>query len=152
MNDSRKKIEIVFKRSGLSQVAFAKKVGITDSYVSKLLNPKEKINPSATLINSICHAFNIDLEWFYSEKDEPLRVAEPKPEYKPHGDWQPSQDMLSSEEWNLIGKAHEIIKSKTAYSSALISSINAFYHAMKDDDTKGLNGEQKGENTEKKVM
>ena len=42
MNDSREKIKIVLKRSGLSQIAFAKKIGISESYVSKLLKDDDK--------------------------------------------------------------------------------------------------------------
>lgn len=59
----------------------------------------------------------------------------------------------------MVAKAHEIITSKTAYSSMLLNSINAFYRAMKERSDlkariealeKGLAGTPKDENTEKK--
>ena len=62
----------------------------------------------------------------------PLKVAEPEPEYNKHGDWQPSPEILKSNEFKLAWKMLEIITSNTNYSSALISNINAFYQAVQD--------------------
>jgi len=141
MHDLSKKVKYVFTNLDLSQAKIAKRLGITEAYVSKLLNPKEKINISKTLSKLICHEFNLNQEWFYGENDEPMQVAEHKPEYNQHGNWQPVRELLSSEEWKLIGKAHEIITSDTAYSAALVSNINAFYQAIQE--TKKTNAVQK---------
>jgi len=57
-------------------------------------------------------------------------VAAPDSEYDLHGGWEPQ---TKGKDWELLGKAHKIITSDTVYRSALISNINAFYHAMQTE-------------------
>ncbi len=52
---------------GLSQVAFATKVGIKQSQVSEWLKGKAK--PSYDLLRQICIAFNVSADFFLGLKD-----------------------------------------------------------------------------------
>ena len=82
----------------------------------------------------------------------PLKVAEPEPEYNKHGDWQPSPEILKSNEFKLAWKMLEIITSNTIYSSALISNIHAFYQAVQDAKEKERPKNSANKNTKKKAM
>lgn len=60
-------------------------------------------------------------------------IGHDTPDYDKHGGWKPR---VGSKEWELIGKAHEIMSSETVYRSALINNINAFHKALIDDRDK----------------
>lgn len=65
----------------------------------------------------------------YKVEDHPDRMAAPEREYDPHGGWKPRHEM-QSEDYNIIGKVYDIIRSKSIYSAALKTNINAFHAAM----------------------
>lgn len=56
------RIELIIKKNGLKKVDFARKLGIDQSYVTKLLKG-EKFKPSDALLKSICREFNVSEEW-----------------------------------------------------------------------------------------
>ena len=56
------RIALIIKKNGLKKIQFAKKLGIDQSYVSKLLKG-EKFKPSDALIKSICREFHINEDW-----------------------------------------------------------------------------------------
>ena len=141
---SRKKFEIMKKSFGerlkglrlkrkLKQNQIAIATNILKSTLSELENDKH--SPSSAALVQLSEYFNVSSNWLLTGGGEPTKtphVASHEAEYNQHGNWQPSQELLGSEEWKLIGKTHEIITSDTAYSAALISNINAFYQAMKE--------------------
>lgn len=66
---------------------------------------------------------------FSMRAQEPRQVAQPEPEYEPHGGWQPSNLGLKKEELQLIGQVYEILRTDTIYRQALVSNIRAFHAA-----------------------
>lgn len=55
------RIKILRKTIGISQLDFGKKIGISDTAVSKL--EKGDRNPSEQTIKSICREFNVNYAW-----------------------------------------------------------------------------------------
>lgn len=113
------RIRSVRKRFKLNQAEFSKSIGISSNYLSNL--ETGKYEPSMPILLAIKNRYSIEPESILTDKKpayleknvNDLQVASPEPEYKTHGGWQPSQEILNSEDWKLIGKAYEIIKSNT---------------------------------------
>lgn len=61
----------------------------------------------------------------YNKEEKPveMKLNEPAPVYAPRGRANPK-------EWEIIGKAHEILNSQTLYAAALATNINAFHAAI----------------------
>lgn len=125
----------------LKQYQVAMATGILKSTLSELENDKH--SPSAEALIRLSEYFKVPCDQLLFDK-APVDIAEPTRGY--------GLPLLDMEERDILEKAHEIISSKTVYKNILTDSINSLYKTMKDVDKKGLNGEQKGENTEKKVM
>lgn len=62
------RIKSIRKALGLSQKDFGKKIGISDTAVSKLENGER--NPSEQTLKSICREFNVDYFWLTEGKGE----------------------------------------------------------------------------------
>lgn len=156
------RIRLIRKKHSLNQAKFSKSIGISSNYLSNLETGRFK--PSMPILLAIKNQYSIIPESILTGQGFPItekngfpKVAEPKPEYDPHGGYKASQELQKSEDFKLAWKALEIISSKTIYSEALTSNINAFYQAMKDAEN--LEGIKKRtgrnptkENIEKKVM
>lgn len=56
----QERIALLIDESGMTKTAFAKKLNITQPYVSKLL---KNGNPSDRLIEDICEKFEVDEDW-----------------------------------------------------------------------------------------
>lgn len=59
--------------------------------------------------------------------DKKPEVSMPEKKYEPHGGWKPR---LVGEDYKYAGKVLEILGSKTVYSAALKTNIDAFYNAL----------------------
>lgn len=161
------RIRLIRKTYGLNQAEFSESIGISSNYLSNLETGKFK--PSMPILLAIKNRYSIipkailtGQEFTDIGKTPYLnKIKEAVPEYGLQG--------LEERDW--FRKTYEIIASKTIYSSALISNINAFHHTIqqnneiktlqkKYDDLKarleavekGLAKTPKAENTEKKVM
>lgn len=55
------RINKIFEESGLKKVEFANKIGIHQSYVTKMISGEK--NPSDRTIRDICREFNVREEW-----------------------------------------------------------------------------------------
>ena len=55
------RIKLIRKTLGISQRDFGKKIGISDTAVSKLESGER--NPSEQTLKSICREFNVDYFW-----------------------------------------------------------------------------------------
>ena len=67
------RIKLVRQRNGLTQEAFASRLGITKSSVSLIESGKN--NPSEQTIRGICSEFGIRREWLLLG-DEPMKASE----------------------------------------------------------------------------
>jgi len=129
MNESRKKIKQIFDQLKISQAEFAKKLGITESYVSKIFRSKNDIKISKTLIKSICYEFNIEPEYFNpSSSNQEPDIAEPRPQYQ--------TNKSATRHADLLNKTREILESGTYYAAALTSNIIAFHDAVEGCETR----------------
>lgn len=150
-------LKSIRKQLRLTQIIFADKLGISNGYVSDL--EKGKAKPSESLLRNIEREFRINRNWLLTgegekftkdggalynkvgegaEKDAPLynttagytgRVADQDQAYDKHGGWKPG-DHMKSEEWSLLGKAHDILAAESPYRAALAANINAFHYAL----------------------
>lgn len=68
----------------------------------------------------------------YKVGDLTDQVAVPEKDYDLHGGWTPRPEM-QDEDHNLLGKAFEIIRSKSIYREALAANITAFYGALESE-------------------
>lgn len=62
MTTMGERIELIITRNGLKKVEFARKLGIDQSYVTKLLKG-EKFKPSESLVKLICREFGVSEDW-----------------------------------------------------------------------------------------
>lgn len=68
MNPMNGRIEICIKDSGLNKTAFAKKLGVTQPFISKLCSGVSQ--PSDRTISDICREFNINETWLRTGEGE----------------------------------------------------------------------------------
>ena len=68
MNTMNERIEICIKESGLNKTAFAKKLGVTQPFVSKLCSGVSQ--PSDRTISDICREFRINETWLRTGEGE----------------------------------------------------------------------------------
>ena len=68
MNAMNERIEICIKDSGLNKTAFAKKLGVTQPYISKLCSGVSQ--PSDRTISDICREFRINETWLRTGEGE----------------------------------------------------------------------------------
>jgi transcriptional regulator with XRE-family HTH domain len=66
----RDKVIFIFKESKCSQAEIARKLGISEAYVSEIVKGKKKINLSDTLVKLICHEFSVNHEWMFNDIGE----------------------------------------------------------------------------------
>jgi len=58
------------------------------------------------------------------------KLKDPDKEYDLHGGWKPR---TMGKDWELVGKALDIVSSNTKYSDVLIHIINSLYNSMEKD-------------------
>lgn len=104
-------------------------------------------------ISKISNLTGFSMDWLVTGRGEKNKInlrsqiGQKESEYDQHGGWKPR---LGGPEYNVLGKAYEIIKSESIYRSALINNINAFHKALIDDrDKKEI--EQRVETLEKQL-
>ena len=68
MNPMNERIEICIKDSGLNKTAFAKKLGVTQPFISKLCSGVSQ--PSDRTISDICREFRINETWLRTGEGE----------------------------------------------------------------------------------
>ena len=68
MNTMNERIEICIKDSGLNKTAFAKKLGVTQPFISKLCSGVSQ--PSDRTISDICREFNVNETWLRTGEGE----------------------------------------------------------------------------------
>ena len=68
MNAMNERIEICIKDSGLNKTAFAKKLGVTQPFISKLCSGVSQ--PSDRTISDICREFHINGTWLRTGEGE----------------------------------------------------------------------------------
>ena len=68
MNTMNDRIEICIKDSGLNKTAFAKKLGVTQPFISKLCSGVSQ--PSDRTISDICREFRINETWLRTGEGE----------------------------------------------------------------------------------
>ena len=68
MNTMNERIEICIKDSGLNKTAFAKKLGVTQPFISKLCSGVSQ--PSDRTISDICREFRINETWLRTGEGE----------------------------------------------------------------------------------
>ena len=69
MDTMGSRIAQIVESNGLKKVEFARRLGIDQSYVTKLLKG-EKFRPSDALIKSICREFNVSEDWLRTGNGE----------------------------------------------------------------------------------
>lgn len=67
------RIKFVRKNNNLNQITFAKKLGISQTHVSKI--EKDVENPSTTLLLFISYMFSVNIEWLKEEKGKPFESS-----------------------------------------------------------------------------
>lgn len=68
MSNINDRISACIEKSGLSKTAFAKRLGITQPFVSKLCSGASQ--PSDRTISDICREFNVNEDWLRTGKGE----------------------------------------------------------------------------------
>ena len=71
------RIKLIRKTLGISQRDFGKKIGISDTAVSKLESGER--NPSEQTLKSICREFNVDYFWLTEGADVDMFMKLPNP-------------------------------------------------------------------------
>jgi len=109
----------------------AEEAGISGGFLSMILSGKKK----ASLENqeklakacgySYINFLALGRKLHMGNKEN--KISSPEKKYDPHGGWKPR---LVGEDYGYAGKALKILESKTIYSSALKSNIDAFYSAL----------------------
>lgn len=69
------RIKLIRKTLGISQRDFGKKIGISDTAVSKLESGER--NPSEQTLKSICREFNVDYFWLTEGADVDMFIKLP---------------------------------------------------------------------------
>ncbi len=67
------RIKFVRKDNNLNQTTFAKKLGISQTHVSKI--EKDVEHPSTTLLLFISYMFSVNIEWLTKEKGKPFESS-----------------------------------------------------------------------------
>ena len=70
MSDITLRIRQVFHDLGISQTAFAQKIGVTPAYIWKILH-QDDVHPSDRTISDICEKFKVSEVWLRTGKGEP---------------------------------------------------------------------------------
>jgi transcriptional regulator with XRE-family HTH domain len=128
MNELRTKVRKIFSETGLSQAEFARRLGITEAYVSKIFRSEKDIKVSTTLIKLICYEFNVDPKYF-NDKYGYLSDEKTKRDINEHHKAYSSPDDPLGIEF-LIDQARYVFKSQTRHSLSLKFNIESFYSAV----------------------
>jgi len=135
-------------RLELTQDEAAKKIGVSYSAIQ---SNEAGQRPNSNNLHKYVSFYECSMSWLLTGEGQPYpdgsdtpiynkvedgagKVSPPDAEYELHGGWKPR---AQSEEWNLVGKALEVLTSETIYKTALAANINAFYHAL--ETKKSLN-------------
>lgn len=70
MNEIVKRVREVFAKTGKSQTAFAKEIGVTPAYIWKILN-NDDVSPSDRTISDICEKFHVSEVWLRTGEGDP---------------------------------------------------------------------------------
>lgn len=129
-NNFGNRLKSVRKALNLTQGKFAEPLGIKKSAISNAENGI--MNLSGSVLKLIELHYSINGEWLETGEGQKFvekksQVSQKETDYDLHGGWKPA---LKSEDWGVLGKAHEVISSNTVYSATLISNINAFHDAL----------------------
>ena len=65
-----KRIRQAFEALNIKQVEFAKRIGVSQAFVSKMFKENSDKKPSDRTVNDICRVFRINKNWVYSGKGE----------------------------------------------------------------------------------
>ena len=130
--DFNKRLQILLDRQGWNKQDLAKHANIHKNTVTKCFSGTV---PSSLVIKKLAETFNVSIDYLLGYSDEPdglgaLHVAEPEPEYDPHGGWKPRN---APEDFRMANMALEVLSGGSLYSNALAANIQAFHHAMQAD-------------------
>lgn len=64
------RFQLIRNRYGLTQVAFANRLGVSSAHISKI--EKEKTSPSEAFIKLVCKEYGVNEEWLKEEIGEPF--------------------------------------------------------------------------------
>ena len=67
MSTINERISLIVEESGLTKTAFAKRVNVSQQYISKLVKTGE---PSELFIDVVCREFNVNEEWLRTGEGE----------------------------------------------------------------------------------
>ncbi len=70
METINKRIDVLLNELGMTKTAFAEKLKVSQSYISKLI---VKGSPSDRLVEDICEKFNVNEEWLRTGNGEMFR-------------------------------------------------------------------------------
>lgn len=116
-------INILRNRDGLEKKDFNKKIGVANAFRRDLNKPGR-----GTML-SICKEYEIDEVWLSTKHDKYESVKELDEDYNLHGGFKPRPEMLSRDH-QMLGKAFDILRSRSVYRNALMANIEAFYNAL----------------------
>jgi len=118
-------LELLRKRHFLLKKDFSKQIGVQNAFRKDL-----KSKPGRGTVLTICKVFGINEKWLGMPQTEVPGIKDNEKKYDLHGDWTPR---AQSRDWQILGKAHDILVSESIYSMALQHNIEAFYMALKLD-------------------
>lgn len=116
MTDAEKIWELM-KARHLSQNAFAKETGVAQSYISYILNGKQRLTEK--IAKKICSALDIDISYFQSEET----IEEPVPETVITFPKEEDKNVVSVEDAALYGDILEIAIKITELRAQLLEKI-----------------------------
>lgn len=119
------KLLVISLMHGCSNYAFAKKCGISEGVVRKILRGE---GAKDLILEKIAEACGKRLEWFYKhEQSDSVAVI----------DEGVGERLTPSVKEELLKMTGEVLESETVYRPALVSNIRAFHHGIKGDEEVG---------------
>ena len=117
MNDAEK-IKDLMKARNLSQNAFAKETGVAQSYISYIINGKQKLTEK--IAKKICTALDIDLSYFQEEVEEKQPTQQETHNIVKNDD---STNVISTDDAAMYGDIIEIAIKITELRNQLVDKI-----------------------------
>ncbi len=117
MEDICARLQVLRSALGMSQVEFARPLGVTNAHISKI--EKGKTVPSDSLVKLICRVYNVNELWL-KHGNQPMRVAEIEDK---------NEDMLTeyTREFNDF-----LLRSKNVYIRNAIANIQMMFLLIVD--------------------
>lgn len=78
MSTINERISLIVEKSGLTKTAFAKRVNVSQQYISKLVKTGE---PSELFIDVVCREFNVNEEWLRTGEGKMLSEVPAEDEF-----------------------------------------------------------------------